>query len=77
MIIPRARTDRLVIQDLPDETLVFDQLTNKAHCLNRTTALVWKHCDWRASRREPDVEEKPTDVGPFRKGAVGFTSTSG
>jgi hypothetical protein len=42
---PKARADHLVIQELPDETLVFDQLTNKAHCLNRATALVWKHCD--------------------------------
>jgi hypothetical protein len=45
MPFPLARTDQLVIQELPDETLVFDQRSHKAHCLNRTTALVWKHCD--------------------------------
>jgi hypothetical protein len=45
MTFPRARTDHLVIQELPDETLVFDHLHHKAHCLNRTTTWVWKHCD--------------------------------
>jgi Coenzyme PQQ synthesis protein D (PqqD) len=42
---PRARQDRLTIRELPDETLVFDHQRNKAHCLNRTVALVWRHCD--------------------------------
>ncbi|MFN2493864.1 MAG: PqqD family peptide modification chaperone [Pyrinomonadaceae bacterium] len=44
---PRARKDRLIIKDLPDETLVYDLETDKAHCLNNTSALVWKHCDGR------------------------------
>lgn len=42
---PVARTTGLVIQDVPDEVLVFDMETNKAHCLNKTAALVWKSCD--------------------------------
>ncbi|MGI8838459.1 MAG: PqqD family protein [Pyrinomonadaceae bacterium] len=42
---PRARKDRLIIKDLPDETLVYDLENDKAHCLNVTSALVWKHCD--------------------------------
>jgi len=42
---PRARTDRLVIKELPDEMLVYDLERDKAHCLNSTAILVWKACD--------------------------------
>ena len=44
-MLPRAREDRLVVQELPDEVLVYDLNRHKAHCLNRTAALVWGHCD--------------------------------
>lgn len=43
--LPEARKDRLVIQDLPEEILVYDLNTNKAHCLNETAAFVWKTCN--------------------------------
>jgi len=43
--VPRARTEGLVIQELPDEVLVYDRDNDKAHCLNQTAALVWKYCD--------------------------------
>jgi hypothetical protein len=42
---PMARKDGLVIQEMPDEVLVYDLQTNKAHCLNQTAAFVWKNCD--------------------------------
>jgi hypothetical protein len=44
-LIPAARKDELVIQEVEGETLVYDLKSHKAHCLNRTAALVWKHCD--------------------------------
>lgn len=47
--IPEARKDGLVIQDMPDEILVYDLNTNKAHCLNQTAAFVWKACDGKNS----------------------------
>jgi len=40
-----ARQKDLVIQEMPDEVLVYDINTNKAHCLNPSAALVWKSCD--------------------------------
>src|SRR2546429_4641582 len=43
--VPRARIEGLVIQELPDEVLVYDRDRDKAHCLNQTAALVWKYCD--------------------------------
>jgi hypothetical protein len=42
---PRARRNKLVVQELPDEVLVYDQERDKAHCLNQTAAQVWKQCD--------------------------------
>jgi Coenzyme PQQ synthesis protein D (PqqD) len=42
---PHARKEGLVIQELPDELLIYDLNCHKAHCLNQTAAFVWKHCD--------------------------------
>lgn len=42
---PIARKDGLVLQEMPDELLVYDLETNKAHCLNETSAFVWHACD--------------------------------
>lgn len=39
---PRARENDLSITVLGDETVVYDQLTHKAYCLNAVTAIVWK-----------------------------------
>ena len=30
---------------MPDEILVYDMETNKAHCLNQTAAFVWESCN--------------------------------
>ena len=48
-MFPTARSANLTVQELADETLIFDHQNHKAHCLNRTTALVWKLCDGRTS----------------------------
>ncbi len=42
---PMARNSGLVVQEMPDEVLVYDMDTNKAHCLNQSAAFVWKSCD--------------------------------
>lgn len=42
---PRARRERLVIQELGDEVLIYDLDRHQASCLNRTAALVWKYAD--------------------------------
>jgi hypothetical protein len=51
-MLPSARKDELVVRDLPDETLVYDLKRHKAHCLNRTAALVWRSCDGRTTTAE-------------------------
>ncbi|HKC63345.1 MAG TPA: PqqD family protein [Pyrinomonadaceae bacterium] len=49
---PRARTEGLLVQELPQEVLVYDTVRQKAHCLNTTAAFIWKHCDGRRSAHE-------------------------
>jgi len=49
---PIARKDGLVIQEMPDELLVYDMETSKAHCLNSTVAAVWNACDGKNSISE-------------------------
>lgn len=47
--VPIARSSGLVIQEVPDEVLVYDVDNDKAHCLNQTAAMIWKACDGRNS----------------------------
>jgi hypothetical protein len=42
---PVARQTGLVVQEMPDEVLVYDMDANKAHCLNTSAAFVWRSCD--------------------------------
>lgn len=42
---PIARQNALVVQEMPDEILIYDLDANKAHCLNHSAATVWKLCD--------------------------------
>ena len=52
---PLARINGLVVQEVPNEVLVFDMETNEAHCLNETAAMVWKYCDGKTS--VPEIAE--------------------
>ncbi len=42
---PRARQRRLVVQQLGEESLVYDRDTDVAHCLGSAAARVWRACD--------------------------------
>ncbi len=46
---PLARQEGLVVQQMPDEVLIYDLDRHKAFCLNQTAALVWQHCDGQTS----------------------------
>jgi hypothetical protein len=50
--IPRARQEKLLVHELTDEVLVYDLKSHKAHCLNKTAALVWNRCDGQSSVSE-------------------------
>lgn len=49
---PIARKNGLVVQEVPDEVLVYDLESNKAHCLNHSAAMIWKSCDGNTSVSE-------------------------
>jgi len=50
---PRAREERLVVRRMASgETIVYDLETNEAHCLNRSSAMVWERCDGQATPME-------------------------
>ncbi len=51
-VMPRAREDELLVEELADETLVYDLRSHTARCLNHTAALVWSHCDGQTSVAE-------------------------
>jgi len=52
MFQPRARERDLIVEELKDETLVYDLETHRAHCLNGSAALVWRQCDGQRSVAE-------------------------
>lgn len=56
---PRARQTGLSVQSIQDEVLVYDETNHQAHVLNRTTALVWKHCDGKTT--VPALADRLTD----------------
>jgi hypothetical protein len=42
---PLARSEELVVEELGDELLVYDETSHRAHCLGSTAARVWRACD--------------------------------
>ena len=63
---PKARQNGLVVQEMPDEVLVYDLDSNKAHCLNTSAALVWRSCD--GNRSAADI------VREFERSGAGAVS---
>ena len=45
----RSRTKNIVAQESNKETLIYDTESNKAFCLNDTSATIWKMCDGKTS----------------------------
>ena len=41
----RLWSDKLIVEELADELMIYDPDRNKAFCLNQTAAFVWNHCD--------------------------------
>ena len=44
---PRSRSAGLLVQQVGDQTVAYDQVRQRLHVLNRTTAATWRHCDGR------------------------------
>ncbi len=63
---PKARQTGLVVQEVLDEMLVYDQQHFQAHCLNQVAAAIWKQCDGRST---------PADIAS-RLSAAGSPATA-
>jgi hypothetical protein len=48
----RARQDKLLVRDVQGEVLIYDEEHHRAHHLNRTASLVWRHCDGQKTASE-------------------------
>jgi hypothetical protein len=42
---PKAKTERLIVKAIDDETLVYDVSRHSASCLTELAAKVWRRCD--------------------------------
>lgn len=51
-MIPVARTEKLLIQQVGNEVIIYDQISNISHCLNPIAAKVWHYCDGQHSVKE-------------------------
>lgn len=49
---PLARTARLAVVESVDEVLIYDLDRDRAHHLNRSASIVWKHCNGLATTKE-------------------------
>jgi Coenzyme PQQ synthesis protein D (PqqD) len=43
--LPIAKTNNILVQELKDETLLYNLETNQVYCLNKTAAFVWQSLD--------------------------------
>src|SRR5271170_3152520 len=47
--MPKAKTERLIVKVIDDETLVYDMSRHTASCLTELAAKVWRQCDGETS----------------------------
>jgi hypothetical protein len=67
--LPRAG-ETLVVSVVGEESLVYDLRSHRAHCLNRTCALVWERCDGRSGPADA-AEALTRELGlPYDEGIV-------
>ena len=72
-LLPRARHDRLVVEEIGVELLIYDTANDRAHTLNRTAALVWKMSDGKRSASEIALAAGKELLQPFSEQMVWFT----
>jgi hypothetical protein len=63
---PKSRKEDLVVQEANGEVLIYDLRSDKAFCLNETSALIWNACDG-----SKDVHEIRIDVSKKLKKDAG------
>ena len=59
--LPQAHNENMVVQHLNDEVLIYNLQTNKAVCLNSTSAIVFNNCDGKTTFDELKSKYKFND----------------
>lgn len=44
-MIPIARTENLLIQEVAHKLIVYDRLNNSSHCFNPMAFTIWHYCN--------------------------------
>jgi hypothetical protein len=66
----QARQKGLLKRAVDDEVLVYDLERHKAHCLNKTAALVWEECDGNKTVAEVALAVEQRLKAPFHQDMV-------
>jgi hypothetical protein len=69
-LMPVKRDAELVVEELADETLVYDMKRHRAYCLNPTVAVVWRHCDGQTTVAETAEHLSKALALPANEGIV-------
>lgn len=59
--LPKARNENIVVQNLPQEVLIYDLATDRAFCLNETLHAVFIACDGKTTFEELKRRHHLTD----------------
>lgn len=60
-LLPVARTEDIVVQEVDREILIYDLKTNKAFCLNETSSIIFQACGKNISLAELKLTHKFTE----------------
>lgn len=70
------KSDRLVVEELGTELMVYDQARNQAFCLNQTAAFVWQHCDGQSTIKDIATKMEQSLKKPIDESIVSFALQS-
>jgi hypothetical protein len=62
-MLPVARTEKLHVEQLPDELIVYDTARQKAHCLSPAAASVWRNCNGQRTAEDISVQLQKEGIG--------------
>jgi hypothetical protein len=51
-LLPKAKRREIVVQELPDELMIYDLETDRGFCLNQTARVIFEQCDGESTCRE-------------------------
>ena len=72
---PNARSAGLIVENLTNETVIYDTTVNSVHCLNQTASFIWRHCDGGTSEEQlagllSQSLDAPADLDVVRMGLL-------